>query len=1073
MISPPVEGRQSVSFPLHSCPKGSLESVLGCLARAGIRRVFKRLGVRSRCSFLGTLSTLVIVWLLMPLLVGGGPRTLLPGGRVFRWNRSQPVRYLMDKDLSNPEWAGIADIVRESFLKWEAVSTASLQIENTDPGFLDQDVTVSNFGAITSLTRPENPIIFDADGSIIDSLLGAGSSDTVLGFSGIIASNSQTLNYIYGFALLNGLQTEQAARFSSVTLHEIGHLLGLDHTQSGRAMAGGLLADNHLVPVMYPFAQLFGPDAPLRDDVAWFSWLYPEEDFGATTGTIKGTISRPTGTPVEGANVVAVQVSLGADESVLESSEEMVSVVSDFLLTGDGSYELPGLSPGQYVVFIEPLDPAFVGGSSVGPFDTRFTNFPKDYYNGEGESGFLDDDPTQMVVVDVGAGETLTGINLILNEPVNQLDLLEDDGEMLFTFQEGFSFPFLGKSYTEVVVNSDGNLTFSGGDSQPGVARSEGRFLSGPPRIAPLFTDLDPERDGQIEASFGTGSVTLTWEVVPEYSNSDPRPGNSFSVTLFSNGDILFEYDQVEVTADPNGVQAIVGITPGRAGTSHPTDLSFGSSAVAFEGQGVYEVFTESTFDLEGKRILFQASSQEWLFPLYRGDREVFSGYAMANLSPSDGVVLVEGFTPAGEPLGFPGNPHIESVGRDQQLAKLGSEFFEVSSDTRQEGWIRVKSSTPELTSFFQFGNGLSGPLTKMDGSVAWREQSKLFYFTRIYEGPDSFPALEDSQDARTFLSIANPNEEGITLSLTFFDPTGQAMGDVLTRQLPPNGLLFDSVATLFGLQLPVSDGSVMVEVVAGPGAIGFELIELSDTVLGLNASVRGEANRLYSAQLANGLDLDTGTSFFTSLKLLNVSDQPRAATVIAYREDGVIVGIAGPLTLAPRQAFQRDANQMFPLGSSMGGLIVGSIEVQVDGPGILGDVVFGDPKRIKFAAAIPLQQTLYTKAVFSQVANGSVEPLDLASDMFSGIAVFNPNDEAVQVVLRVFSAAGLGRGEKQFVLGKNQRLSDIIENLIPESGGLNGGYIILEASQGVVAQELFGNHGMDFLSAVLPVVQE
>ena len=983
------------------------------------------------------------------------------------------MRYLMDRDLSDPEWAGVAEIVRDSFLKWEGVSTASLKIENPAPGFLNEDVTVSNFSTITNLPRPENPIVFDADGSIIDSLLGEGASNKVLGLAGIRTSNSQTLNYIYGFALLNGLQTGQASRFASVTLHEIGHLLGLDHTQAGRAMAGGILADNKLVPVMYPFAQLFGPDAPLRDDVAWFSWLYPEEDFGATTGTIKGTVSRSTGTPAEGANVVAVQVSLGVDESVLESFEEMVSVVSDFLIKGDGSYELPGLTPGQYVVFIEPLDPAFVGGSSVGPFDTRFTNFPKDYYNGEGESGFLEDDPTQTVVIDIGAGETVTGIDLISNEPFNQLELLEDDGEMLFTFPEGFSFPFWGKSYTEVVVNSDGNLTFSAGDSQPGLARNEGRFLSGPPRIAPLFTDLDPDQGGQIKASFAMGSVTLIWEAVPEFSESEARPGNSFSVTLFSNGDILFEYDQVDVIADPDGLQAIVGITPGRGGPSNVADLSLGSSAVVFEGEGVYEVFADGTFDLQGKPLLFQASSQELLFPLYRADRERFSGYAVANLSPADGVVLVEGYSSAGEPLLFPGNPHIESVRRDQQLARLGSEFFGISSTTRQEGWIRMRSSTPELASFFQFGNGLSGPLTKMDGSIAWREQSKLFYFTRIYEGPDSFPAVEDPQDARTFLSIANPNDEGITLTLTFFDPTGQPVGDLLTRQLPPRGVLFDSVASLFGLQLPVSDGSVVVEVVSGPGAVGFELIELSDTVLGLNASVNADAERLYSAQLANGRDLNSGTTFFTSLKLLNISDQPRTATVIAYREDGVAVGIAGPLTLAPRQAFQRDANQIFPLGPSVGSLTVGSIEVQVDGPGILGDVVFGDPKRINFAAAIPLQQALYTEAVFSQVANGAVDPLDLATDMFSGIAVFNPNDEAVQVALRVFNAEGLGRGERQFVLGKNQRLSDILENLIPESAGLNGGYIILDASQGVVAQELFGNHGMDFLSAVLPVVQE
>ena len=132
----------------------------------------------------------------------------------------------MDKDLSDPEWAGVADIVRQSFSKWEQVSTASLRIENPAPGFLDEDVTASNFGSVTNLPRPENPIVFDADGTIIDSLLGAGASDTVLGFAGIRSSDPQTLSYLYGFALLNGLQTGQAARFASVTLHEIGHLLG-------------------------------------------------------------------------------------------------------------------------------------------------------------------------------------------------------------------------------------------------------------------------------------------------------------------------------------------------------------------------------------------------------------------------------------------------------------------------------------------------------------------------------------------------------------------------------------------------------------------------------------------------------------------------------------------------------------------------------------------------------------------------------------------------------------------------------------------------------------------------------
>ncbi|MDA2928134.1 hypothetical protein MYX78_13070, partial [Acidobacteria bacterium AH-259-G07] len=38
----------------------------------------------------------------------------------------------------------------------------------------------------------------------------------------------------------------------------------------------------------------------------------------------------------------------------------------------EGSYVIPGLLPGSYLIFIEPLLPSFTGGSRVGPFDNRF-----------------------------------------------------------------------------------------------------------------------------------------------------------------------------------------------------------------------------------------------------------------------------------------------------------------------------------------------------------------------------------------------------------------------------------------------------------------------------------------------------------------------------------------------------------------------------------------------------------------------------------------------------------------------------------------------------------------------------
>ena len=49
-----------------------------------------------------------------------------------------------------------------------------------------------------------------------------------------------------------------------------------------------------------------------------------------------------------------------------------------------------------------------------------------------------------------------------------------------------FPFPFFGATYTQVFVNSDGNLTFTAGDSASSD-RSLGRMTAGPPRISPLL----------------------------------------------------------------------------------------------------------------------------------------------------------------------------------------------------------------------------------------------------------------------------------------------------------------------------------------------------------------------------------------------------------------------------------------------------------------------------------------------------------------------------------------------------------------------------------------------------------
>ncbi|MCC6666915.1 MAG: hypothetical protein IT375_24410 [Polyangiaceae bacterium] len=162
----------------------------------------------------------------------------------------------------------------------------------------------------------------------------------------------------------------------------------------------------------------------------------------------------------------------------------------------------------------------------------------------------------------------------------------------------GFSFPFFGKSYTTVYANSDGNLSFGSGDAAS-ENRDKNRFLTGVPRIAALYRDLDPSAGGTVTYQSKSGKLTLRYQGVRHFGST-----LTSSVTIVLHADGLIELAYGQVAQD----SFIVGVSKGGSGnTGAEQVLSTLGQPIAYGGtKSIFQAFGPgAAFDLGSKTIAF------------------------------------------------------------------------------------------------------------------------------------------------------------------------------------------------------------------------------------------------------------------------------------------------------------------------------------------------------------------------------------------------------------------------------------------------------------------------------------
>lgn len=836
-----------------------------------------------------------VVWLLGGMALAHVRARTSDAGFIFLENGT--IKFSLNQNYAsapvNALGAAALQELDRARLNWNRISAAQVNFQEFDTTSVASANSRDGVNIITFEDTSENNTSVQNTGSKVSSVLAV----TVYSYQ-----LSPTPGKIVGADIVFNPKLQQSAtpaRFGSDTtdesirdlqsilVHELGHVLGADHS--------GILSAS-MAPVIKK--RDFHQRIPSFDDMAFATEAYPNPALASSFATIQGKVTK-SGAALPAGHLVAFD----PDQNIL------VGAITD----RDGSYKITGLPPGNYRLVVEPFDGPVRGKdlkptlTSDSPYYTSADlNFPTTFRGGESS-------PTVHTVSsgsDVkGADIDITGstadVNadlLARNFPASPDFFTASENAVVASPGETFDLLILGSNIStsnisSVEIPGDGitigglsNFTSAGTDPVSGIKTtltvapktSPGPrviILKGRTAVLPgglLIAGKNPPVRTVYFPSNLTGSEQF---VGIGLTNMGNRPAVLTYTALDNNGKLL---------QGPGAVNPVQRTLP--AGTQlaqlsreifkvPSSDLYQGWIEVRADESGINGFFLRGDFNLN---LLDGAdagptTATQWILTDVRK-------------SPDTEVVIVNPGTKAASLTLTYVRESGPSVERSETLApgarfqrNLSQLFGPVLGLARDHGFLKISSDQPIIT-FSQIQDGST--VFALNGQPASRAATSLVV-PHFVEG-DAGVVMSSS------LVLANPGPGNSTVTIEVFNDSGGKVGGK-SLEMPANSQQRVSVGSI--LTAPTLQGSIVITATAG--ILGNIVFEAQDNVLAAALPLVGTSDLPKRALFAH---LATAFGFFHGVAVINpAASGTLAGSIRVFDENGNSLGEEA-FSLGPKQ---------------------------------------------------------------------------------------------------------------------------------------------------------------------------